>query len=115
MLIPAARHSSIAGRHSVVPGILIIALGRPSFCQRTLASWIVAAASCASRGETSRLTKPSPPAAASSVVVPRPPPFLRTARPGWPPPGWGGEPPGRFWYLGAIARLDHPDPSRDTR
>ena len=60
-LMPETRASSIAGSASVVPGIVIIAFGRPSRFQSLLASAMVLTVSCARRGETPRLTYPSAP------------------------------------------------------
>ena len=60
-LIPAAMQWVIAGRPARVPGILIIALGRSTARQSRSASWIVPSVSCASVGETSSDTSPSPP------------------------------------------------------
>ena len=63
--MPAATDSVMAGRPSRVAGILIMTFGRPTAAKRRLASAAVPAESWARAGETSRLTNPSPPFAAS--------------------------------------------------
>jgi hypothetical protein len=60
-LIPSAMHPVIAGRPASVPGILIMALGRSTAAHSRSASWIVAAVSYASAGDTSSETWPSRP------------------------------------------------------
>jgi hypothetical protein len=65
MLSPAAMHSSIAGMPSVVAGILMKRFGRSIFDHHRFASSIVGWVSNALSGETSMLTKPSPPPDAS--------------------------------------------------
>ncbi len=61
MLMPSDRHFWMAGRPAFVPGILIMMFGRFSAFHRRRASAAVPSVSCASLGETSRLTKPSAP------------------------------------------------------
>ena len=58
---PAKIASSMAGRPSGVPGILIKTLGRRACACRSLAAAIVDLVSCASKGETSSETQPSTP------------------------------------------------------
>ena len=58
---PAKIASSMAGRPSGVPGILMKRLGRPARACRSLASASVVLVSCASNGETSSDTQPSTP------------------------------------------------------
>ncbi len=64
-LMPSASTVVIAGSPSTVAGILINRLGRSTVAQRARACSTVAAVSCASRGSTSRLTRPSTPSVAS--------------------------------------------------
>ncbi len=64
-LIPLSSRASTAGSPSVVAGTLIMRLGLATRCQRRFASATVPAASWARWGDTSRLTKPSPPPDAS--------------------------------------------------
>ena len=59
MLIPSEMHFSMAGRPSVVPGILIIRLGRLTRCQKSRAPVIEASVSWAMSADTSSDTKPS--------------------------------------------------------
>ena len=66
-LMPAAMDSSIAGRPSTVPGILIITLGRSTCCHSQAAISCVPTVSCASVGDTSTDTKPSWPSVASNT------------------------------------------------
>jgi hypothetical protein len=58
---PAKIDSSMAGRPSGVPGILMKTLGLRACACRSLATAIVELVSCASKGETSSETQPSTP------------------------------------------------------
>ena len=58
---PAKIASSMAGRPSFVPGILMKRLGRPARRCRSFAAAIVLAVSWASKGDTSNETHPSTP------------------------------------------------------
>ena len=60
-LMPAPINSVIAGRPAKVAGTLISTFGRSIICQSDLPSLTVAAVSCAERGSTSMLTRPSAP------------------------------------------------------
>ena len=64
---PAKIASSMAGRPSLVPGILMRKLGRPARAWSALAAARVPAVSRASRGETSRDTQPSTPSVRSWI------------------------------------------------
>jgi hypothetical protein len=57
--------SPIAGRPSLVPGILINKFGRAARVWRSLAAASVLAMSCASNGETYKDTQPSTPSVRS--------------------------------------------------
>ncbi len=57
--IPAKIASSIAGKPSLVPGILMNKLSRPARAYRSLAADNVLAVSYASNGDTSSDTHPS--------------------------------------------------------
>ena len=59
MLIPSLMHFSIAGMPSVVPGILIITLGRFTRFQKSRAPAIDFSVSCAMSADTSSDTNPS--------------------------------------------------------
>ena len=63
--MPAKIASSMAGRPSFVPGILMNRLGRPARACRLLAAASVLAVSWAKRGDTSNDTHPSTPSALS--------------------------------------------------
>lgn len=65
MLIPSARHATIASRLCRAAGILMNRLGRSTSHHGARASAIVAAESCASLGSTSIETRPSTPSVAS--------------------------------------------------
>ena len=58
---PAKIASSMAGKPSLVPGILMKRLGRPARVESFLAAAMVLAVSCASNGDTSSDTQPSTP------------------------------------------------------
>jgi hypothetical protein len=58
---PEKTASSIAGRPSLVPGILMNRFGRFARAKSALAAVIVLGVSCASHGETSSDTQPSIP------------------------------------------------------
>jgi len=58
---PAKIASSMAGKPSVVPGILMNRLGRPARAESSLAAAMVLAVLCASSGDTSSDTHPSTP------------------------------------------------------
>ena len=64
-LIPSARHAVMAGRPCRVAGILMNRLGRSTIHHSALASAMVLAVSRASRGSTSRDTRPSTPSLSS--------------------------------------------------
>ena len=51
----------MAGKPSLVPGILMNRLGRPARAESSLAAAMVLAVSCASSGDTSSETQPSTP------------------------------------------------------
>ena len=63
--MPAKMASSIAGRPSFVPGILMNKFGCPARAYRSLAAARVLAVSYASNGETSKDTHPSTPSVRS--------------------------------------------------
>src|SRR5438067_7590751 len=66
--MPAKTASSIAGRPSTVPGILMKTFGRPARACRSLTSASVVFVSCTSSGETSSDTYPSTPQVRSKVA-----------------------------------------------
>src|SRR5262249_55599464 len=70
--IPEKIASSIAGRPSFVPGILIKRLGRAARANRSLAAARVLAVSWARVGDTSSETHPSTPFVSSSMGRKRP-------------------------------------------
>jgi Flp pilus assembly protein TadD len=58
---PAKIASSMAGKPSLVPGILMNRLGRPARAESSLAAAMVLTVLCASSGDTSSDTHPSTP------------------------------------------------------
>src|SRR6185312_16390816 len=72
--------SSIAGRPSLVPGILIRRLGRAARANRSLAAESVLAVSCASVGDTSNDTHPSTPFVSSKMGRKRSAARVRSSR-----------------------------------